>query len=75
MKIHKLEKIKEGDNIVIRVTYTNWWSTKKKKRDVIKSCGGLIWVWYDNPSMVKAPVGYDRTFDVFHENDLDERDF
>tara|TARA_B110000014_G_C20048517_1_gene545331 strand:- start:41 stop:268 length:228 start_codon:yes stop_codon:yes gene_type:complete len=72
MKIHKLEKINEGKNPVIRVTYTKWLSSKKRVRDAIKSGGGVFWVWYDNPNTHLSKC---RTLDVFHNNNEHVKEF
>lgn len=67
MKYHKFEKIRKGENPIIRVTYKNIWG-KFVIKDICK-CGDIegFWVFMDNG---KLTHNFD-PINNFYKNDVD----
>lgn len=51
MKYYKFEKIKKGDNPIVRVTYKNWWGNFIE-RDIYHSPYSDSWIYVDNGKIV-----------------------
>lgn len=75
MKYYKFEKIKKGDNPIIRITYKTWWG-KSVIKDVVKSFSiSSFWVFMENGDLTHdfQPINVfnDYDYDVYWVNGED----